>query len=124
MRPSIVTKFWKVSSGTATGFIEKIGSSGYIFKNDGIVFRLTTSKLATGKLYNLSLSNRPLLRRQKDFIIAECKNALKYRKPVTVEYECHIIGNPTKGDICCPSYVRNIKDQVYGSDGLIENFKL
>jgi len=100
-----VRSFWTLHRGTHVGYIEAAHASGFIFKNDGIDFRQTSSNIAHGELVHLSTEQMDTKKPTADIM------AIKYIRPrqsVIIEAQTDLLGLPWKGPIWFPQYVLSI----------------
>jgi hypothetical protein len=100
--------FWSISKGNMTGYIEGLHNTGFIFKHDEIFFRKTSSNLANGEEYIMSLEKMNSRTTVITNNIYEINQLIRSKKPVVINYEQNIIGLPTKGNIFDPIYISSI----------------
>lgn len=48
-------QFWTIYKGNMVGYIEGMGNTGILFKNNEITFRQTSSNLANGQEWRMSI---------------------------------------------------------------------
>jgi hypothetical protein len=94
--------FWCITRGVEIVQIESLHKQGYIFKHNEARARITSSNMAPGEVKQYSLEMADAEPR------ACLGRALASRRPVRIEYECHVLGLPWRGYIFNdPAYIQN-----------------
>lgn len=97
--------FWTLHRGTHVGYIEAIHACGFIFKNDGIDFRQTSSNIAHGELVDLSIEKMNTKKPTADTVAIQY---IRPRQSVIIEAQTDLLGLPWKGPVLFPKYVLSI----------------
>lgn len=90
-------KLWTISQGKDIGYIESVKKTGFFWKHNEILFRHTSSNLANGVLFNISLHymiSNPKLSNLSKF--------MNDRKPVIINYNQQV---PWKNEILGGKYI-------------------
>jgi hypothetical protein len=94
--------FWTVSRASVIGYIEAVGSNGFIFENDCINFRETSSNLSTGSVLNVSMTDCNI---DKNVL----KSLMNKKIPVNVCINQQLLSIPTRGEIVGQIYAEQIE---------------
>ena len=96
-------KFWTLSEGKRIGYIESVNKYGVFWKHEQVLFRNTSSNLATGEVYKLSLA----------YLNINNDNLNKYmnnRVPVIITYNQQFFSVPWKNYTLEGSFILDIKE--------------